>query len=721
MTRNRMIAVALMIAGLILVLVACGGAEPETVEVEVEVTREVEVEVTREVEVETIVEVGPTYLIPFAAEWEGSPHADAESEAFRHWDEDGEVEAACAKCHSNDGYLDFLGADGSEFGVVDAAAPLGSTVTCETCHNSAAIMMDTVAFPSGAEISGLGHEAVCMQCHQGRASGVTVDTVLEEAGVTDDDAVVEELGFINIHYFAAAVSQFGTEVHGGYQYEGMTYDAKTDHVEGYNTCTGCHDVHTLELKLDECTVCHEGADNVEALRDLRSVGSLVDYDGDGDTDEGVYYEIQGLQEALYAEMQAYAANTIGTPIAYSSAAYPYWFIDGNGDGEAGEDEANFGNRYVTWTARLEKAAYNYQTSLKDGGAYAHGGKYIIQLLYDSIADLGGDVSAFTRIDAGHFAGSEEAFRHWDAEGEVPGSCAKCHSGSGLPLFLKDGVNISVEPSNGLVCSTCHDSVVDFTQYVVDSVEFPSGANLTFGEGESANLCMQCHQGRASGSSVDAAVGDLGADEVSDSLRFINIHYFAAGATVFGSEAGGMYEYAGNTYAGYFNHADGRFASCTSCHGVHSLEVDYAECADCHGVEASSAGAMTVRADEDTVDYDGDGEVEGLAGEIETMADKVYEALVAYTAATAEAPIIYDDHSYPYFFTDLNADGEGTPDEINYGSRYTQFTPTSLKAAYNYQYSQKDPGAFAHNGRYVLQVLYDTLVDLGGNTTGMTRP
>jgi hypothetical protein len=33
-------------------------------------------------------------------------------------------------------------------------------------------------------------------------------------------------------------------------------------------------------------------------------------------------------------------------------------------------------------------------------------------------------------------------------------------------------------------------------------------------------------------------------------------------------------------------------------------------------------------------------------------------------------------------------------------------------AKNYQWVAKDPGAFAHNGKYILQVLYDSLQDLG---------
>ena len=40
-------------------------------------------------------------------------------------------------------------------------------------------------------------------------------------------------------------------------------------------------------------------------------GSLVDYDGDGDMEEGIYYEIEGLQEMLYEAMQAYGAEVAG--------------------------------------------------------------------------------------------------------------------------------------------------------------------------------------------------------------------------------------------------------------------------------------------------------------------------------------------------------------------------------------------------------------------------
>ena len=94
---------------------------------------------------------------------------------------------------------------------------------------------------------------------------------------------------------------------------------------------------------------------------------------------------------------------------------------------------------------------------------------------------------------------------------------------------------------------------------------------------------------------------------------------------------------------------------------------------------------------------------------------------AYAADTVEAGIVYNGSAYPYFFIDSNANGQADEDEVNSDNRFTAWTPRLLRAAYNYQYASKDPGQFAHNGKYILQVLYDSIEDLGGDVSGMTRP
>ena len=165
------------------------------------------------------------------------------------------------------------------------------------------------------------------------------------------------------------------------------------------------------------------------------ISSKASYDGDGDVAEGMAFEIEGLQVNLFAQLQSYAKDKTGVSVVYDAAAYPYWFADAEGDGVIDQkDGANVA--FSTWTARLLKAAYNYQVSIKDPGAFAHGNKYIVQLLIDSIEDLGGDVAKLERFDAGHFDGTSLAFRDWDADGEVPYNCAKCHSATGLPESSK---------------------------------------------------------------------------------------------------------------------------------------------------------------------------------------------------------------------------------------------------------------------------------------------
>jgi hypothetical protein len=643
------------------------------------------------------------------------------AEAFRHWDEDDppEVPTNCAKCHSEPGYLDFLGVDGTAAGTVDNAAEIGTVVSCQVCHNEGTLTKTSVVFPSGAEITGLGDESRCMECHQGRASTQSVNDAIAEAGV-DEDGTSEELGFVNIHYHAAAATQYGTFAMGGYQYDGKSYDARFAHVEEFDTCFECHDPHSLELRAGSCAECHTEVSSVEDVAGIRLPGSTADYDGDGDVQEGVTMEITGLQEILYGAIQAYASDVPGIAIVYDSHAYPYFFIDTNENGETDEDEANYGNQYNAWTPRLVKAAYNYQVSFKDPGTFAHGGKYIIQLLYDSIEDLDPDlVTGLNRIDAGHFAGSEEAFRHWDEDGEVSGRCSKCHSATGLPFYLEEGVEASQPLANGFQCRTCHDAVPGYSLYAVSQVRFPSGAQVSFAEEAASNICLQCHQGRESTPDVRAETAGIGDDEVSEDVSFLNVHYFAAGATVFGTEAQGAYEYEGQSYLGRFAHVEA-FDACTDCHSPHALEVNAQSCGACHAGVESEEDLHNIRITE--TDFDGDGDTnEGLAGEISTLYEALYPAIQAYAAETVGTAIAYDGHAYPYFFVDTNGNGEADVDEANYGNRYATWTPRLLKAAYNYQYATKDPGNFAHNGQYILQVLYDSLADMGGDMGGMTRP
>ena len=666
----------------------------------------------------------PTFLSNYYDAWVESPHANVEAEAFVHWDEDGEVSERCAACHTSSGYVDFLGGDGTEAGVVDAPHPIGQVVNCDACHNPTAARLTNVSFPSGLEVNDIGDSTRCMVCHQGRASGLDVDAAILDLGLEGDlDTVSADLRFINQHYYAAAATLYGSEVNGGYQYDGMTYQMKFNHVEGVDTCDDCHNPHTLEVRVNTCTQCHGDLESAEDLLAIRAQGSLIDYDGDGDISEGIYYELETLKGLLWDSIYAYSVEVVGSPIG-QGGGYPYFFNDTNGDGMIDETEGVRDNAYSQFTPRLLQAVYNYQVISKDPGGFAHNAKYHIELMVDSIMSLNSaldtpidGIAQVHRDDPGHFDSSAEAFRHWDEDGEVSGSCATCHTAEGLPFYLEHGVSIAREPADELSCETCHNVDDGFAIYTLNEVEMPSGATVSFGEEDPNNICLHCHQGRESSVSVQTLIDNSGAgdDEVSEALRFRNPHYFAAGATLFGAEANGAYEFDGMEYQEFAIHAR-EANTCTECHDTHALEIRVNECMECHENLEDNPDLRTIRLDDfdDPIDYDGDGDVtEGVAAEIETLHDALFVEIQAYAAETVGTPLLYVPSRYPYFYVDTNGNGEADPDEIDRANGFGEWTPTLVRAIYNYLWVDKDPGSFAHNPDYILQILYDTLMDIGG--------
>ena len=682
-----------------------------------------------------------------AGMWGASGHADVTAEAFIHWDEDGEIRTSCARCHSSFGFQDFVGADGSADNHLaelaadrnpDAAAPLGSTVDCDACHSAEAAALDTVIFPSGQMVTGLGPEARCMQCHQGRESTISLDEHIAAADVADDDTVDADLRFRNIHYFAAGATLYGGGARGGYQYDtgvateddGRLYDGLNPHVPEANTCVECHDKHSLERVITLCDDCHVNAAdapvaNDDDLRDIRMAGSPLDYNGNGDLDEGMYYELMGLGDALYATLVDYTRDVAGDEIAYDSHSYPYFFSAAGGG-------------YSTWTARALRAAYNYQYWQKDPGALAHNPKYVIQLLYDSIGDLidgGADApanwAAMHRSDEGHFDGQAPAFRHWDNEtddileggidrGTVQASCQPCHAPAGFDFWAKYGINptLPAPVSDGLECGTCHvggdyAEAVPALKYIAE-VEFPGGTVVEndSNDPDSSFICLTCHKGRESMITVDERFA-------TSSPSFRNIHYFPAGVSIFGAESNGGYEFGAKaTYWGKWAHAGGDTNQCNFCHlPSHTFEPQFkTNCAGCH---PEAGGDITaIRRDRGT-DYNGvGGTADTTKEEVESFGVAVYAAMQAYTVDNNLDTLYYDDSRYPYFWND--------PVLRETANRYGDWDADLAKAAFNYQYFKKEPGAWAHNTYYVMQILYDTIDWLDDGTLNasagpLTRP
>jgi len=322
--------------------------------------------------------------IPFYDAWLSSPHADFTGEPFAHWNDDGAVDERCAACHSTTGHLDFLGVDGSAAGTVEKKAPIEEGVACVACHNKVTGQMTEVSFPSGMVVEREEEDARCMDCHQGRESGASINAMIAKAGVADD-TVDAGLKFLNVHYAAAAATRFGTEAGGGYEYAGLDYLGFYFHDDYATQCNDCHNPHTTKVAPLFCNECHEEVTSIDDFAFIRS--SDGDFDADGDSKEGIKQEIEGLQVILYTAMQAYGQEVLSAPLAYDPHAYPYFFGDTNGNGQVDEDEAVRANGYKQWTPRLARAAYNYQFAAKDPGGYTHNPQYMLQLLNDSVQSL----------------------------------------------------------------------------------------------------------------------------------------------------------------------------------------------------------------------------------------------------------------------------------------------------------------------------------------------
>jgi hypothetical protein len=255
------------------------------------------------------------------------------------------------------------------------------------------------------------------------------------------------------------------------------------------------------------------------------------------------------------------------------------------------------------------------------------------------------------------------------------------------------------------------------------VTITNGAKGTDAQDDSY-VCMTCHRARESTLTLNAA--DPTGATATFTLSFKNSHYLAAGATQYGNKAATMYQYNGKSYAQRWDHDQEYLqpypattwyrAQCAYCHmqdGSHSFDpVVDDTCTFCH-VNSTSVDDLTPAFTPER-NYDGDPATKPKQ-EYAVFQQRLLDAIIAY-CANADQHVVYTD-SYPYFIKDTDKDGVKDPNETS-GAK---FDSKSFRASYNYNYAVHEPGGWAHNPKYVLQVLYDSIQDIGGNLDGLTRP
>jgi len=312
----------------------------------------------------------------------GVGHFNRAGGAFHDWDNVKEIPAVCARCHAAEGVPQYL-----KEGKNTAAPHVKNAFACTNCHADmltyARHTVAKVTFPSGESVD-IGHNDsnLCMTCHQGRESTASVNKAIAGLPLDTPDP---KLAFIHVHYFPAGATRYGTEAKVAYEYEGKEYVGQFAHVPNVSGCTDCHQPHTGEVKIDRCGGCHAGIKSVADLANIR-MSTKGDFDGNG-KEEGLAREIETLKAELYTAIQTYAKNVGGKPIAFTKAAFPYWYTDTNGNGRIDPEEVRMDNKYTAYTPRLIQATFNYSFALRDTGGAYHNPQYILQLLYDSLDSL----------------------------------------------------------------------------------------------------------------------------------------------------------------------------------------------------------------------------------------------------------------------------------------------------------------------------------------------
>jgi hypothetical protein len=262
----------------------------------------------------------------------------------------------------------------------------------------------------------------------------------------------------------------------------------------------------------------------------------------------------------------------------------------------------------------------------------------------------------------------------------------------------------------------------------------------------------------------------------------NPHYLGAAATEFGSEAAGWFQYPGKTYVGHAAHVDQRktvltpndaaAATCADCHDAHSLEIVETACTGCHGGRTATAMQSFVPS-WSTLSVDATVEAgktalwtaistyakltnPGPAGTVSVGKVLDGSGNVTYAGYTSTLDfykngvgICFDNLTNAYWFIassgDLNPEADGYCYDVGrnqvpccqtktgFGAKVvatdtngsttnplaTGLSPRLLRATFIYKFAMKEPGAWAHNGKYVAQVIFDAIEDLNAGITALS--
>lgn len=343
-------------------------------------------------------------------QWKTSAHYNTSSAKFGAWT----GSQPCGNCHANDsialraagtfgggvpvnadkGHLNYF--QSSVLESVYGGTSVDATIGCATCHaitsandphvlgkayvsgqyglsvpTNDVTLIEKSAAPNTAEGTAIGPNGsggLCIFCHKSRKDVTDfIDPVASNIAINSLDW--------GPHYSPDADVLSGR---GGYHFQANTY-ATTSHAVIANGCVGCHmppnanggDIgdHSFAAQLAACKGCHSTATS---------------------------FDILGGQSAAKARLQELRGYLNGAGLLTQGIGGPPWPTLTSTELADPDLRKDFPRPGVTGlTGNQAGALYDYLLVVRGSAYGVHNPKYVGELLYDSVAAMGG-TSAFTR-------------------------------------------------------------------------------------------------------------------------------------------------------------------------------------------------------------------------------------------------------------------------------------------------------------------------------------